>query len=65
MSSIPNVVENAGSQTRAGGLRGSLMPSLFAAVMGLGLIFSAGFIEKAEVHNAAHDARHSAGFPCH
>ena len=35
------------------------------AVLGVGLVFAAGFADKLEVHNAAHDARHSAAFPCH
>jgi len=29
------------------------------------LIYGAGFASKVELHNAAHDGRHSAGFPCH
>jgi len=41
------------------------LPALFAAVIGLALIFTAGFAETHVMHNAAHDARHSAGFPCH
>lgn len=41
------------------------LPALFAAVLGLALIFAAGFAETHVLHNAAHDARHSAGFPCH
>lgn len=41
------------------------LPALFAAVLGLALLFAAGFAETHVLHNAAHDARHSAGFPCH
>ncbi len=40
-------------------------PVLFAAVIGLALVFLAGFAETDVLHNAAHDVRHSAGFPCH
>lgn len=42
-----------------------------AAILGAVLIFAAGFAQTAAfteaniLHNAAHDARHSAGFPCH
>nr|VFJ97289.1 MAG: cobalt transporter subunit CbtB [Candidatus Kentron sp. LFY]VFK00128.1 MAG: cobalt transporter subunit CbtB [Candidatus Kentron sp. LFY]VFK21801.1 MAG: cobalt transporter subunit CbtB [Candidatus Kentron sp. LFY] len=46
-------------------------PALLATVLGATLIFlsgfaqTAGFTESNLLHNAAHDARHSAGFPCH
>jgi cobalt transporter subunit CbtB len=36
-----------------------------AALLGLLLVYGAGFAETAEIHNGAHDARHAAGFPCH
>lgn len=39
--------------------------ALLAATLGLALIVAAGFAETQVLHNAAHDARHSAGFPCH
>ena len=42
-----------------------ILPALFAAVIGLALIFAAGFAETSVLHSATHDARHSAGFPCH
>jgi cobalt transporter subunit CbtB len=41
------------------------LSALFAAVLGMALLFAAGFAETPALHNAAHDARHSAGFPCH
>lgn len=37
----------------------------FVAILGAGLIFTAGFANSATLHNAAHDSRHSVGFPCH
>lgn len=43
----------------------AVLPALCAAVLGLALIFAAGFAETHVLHNTAHDARHSAGFPCH
>ena len=43
----------------------NMLPALFAAVLGLVLLFAAGFAETHALHDAAHDARHSAGFPCH
>lgn len=42
-----------------------LLPALLACVLGAALIYAAGFASKVELHNAAHDGRHSAGFPCH
>lgn len=36
-----------------------------ASLLGALLVFFAGFSHLEAVHNAAHDTRHSAGFPCH
>ena len=36
-----------------------------AALMGVSLIFVAGFANSATTHDAAHDQRHAIGFPCH
>ncbi|MEW5963766.1 MAG: CbtB domain-containing protein [Pseudomonadota bacterium] len=45
----------------------SSRPLHLLSVMLLGglMIYMAGFLGTAEVHNAAHDMRHSIGFPCH
>ncbi|WP_281824151.1 CbtB domain-containing protein [Jannaschia rubra] len=37
----------------------------FAAILGLGLIFVAGFSHSQTIHDVAHDQRHSMAFPCH
>jgi cobalt transporter subunit CbtB len=42
-----------------------LTAAFSAAILGLCLIYFAGFSHIAAVHNAAHDTRHSAVFPCH
>lgn len=48
-----------------------LPATMSAAFLGAVLIFASGFAQTAGfseaniLHNAAHDARHSAGFPCH
>jgi len=42
-----------------------VLPALAAVALGAVLIYGAGFASKIELHNAAHDGRHSAGFPCH
>lgn len=36
-----------------------------AALLGLVLLWGVGFSDIEAIHNAAHDVRHSAGFPCH
>jgi len=36
-----------------------------AFLLGMVMLYGAGFVQAPEVHNAAHDARHSIGFPCH
>ena len=36
-----------------------------AALLGLGLIFAAGFANATVLHDAAHDQRHAIAFPCH
>lgn len=38
---------------------------LSAFVLGAVVIYGAGFLQKSVAHNAAHDMRHSQGFPCH
>ena len=45
--------------------RDRILPGLTAFVLGAALIYGAGFASAVELHNAAHDGRHSAGFPCH
>ena len=42
-----------------------IVAAAFASVLGLGLVYFAGFSHIEAVHNAAHDTRHSAAFPCH
>ncbi|BBP81079.1 CbtB domain-containing protein [Pseudomonas sp. No.21] len=36
-----------------------------ASLLGLSLVYFAGFSHIEAVHNAAHDTRHSSAFPCH
>ena len=38
---------------------------LAAALLGLGLVYLAGFAQADALHDNAHDARHAANFPCH
>jgi cobalt transporter subunit CbtB len=43
----------------------SVASGLAAMLMGTALLFLVGFAPMPSVHNAAHDTRHSAAFPCH
>jgi cobalt transporter subunit CbtB len=36
-----------------------------ASALALVLLYGMGFSPMEALHNAAHDGRHSAGFPCH
>ena len=36
-----------------------------AFFLGMVMLYGAGFVQTSVAHNAAHDARHSMGFPCH
>ncbi|MCG6872460.1 MAG: CbtB-domain containing protein [Gammaproteobacteria bacterium] len=36
-----------------------------AFLLGIVILYAAGFVSTSAVHNAAHDMRHSQGFPCH
>lgn len=39
---------------------------LFSAfVLGAIIMYGVGFLNTSVAHNAAHDTRHSTGFPCH
>lgn len=39
--------------------------AVFAGAIGLFLLYAVGFSQPRAIHEAAHDARHAAGFPCH
>ena len=56
------------AQERAVGVQSILGKPLQIAgalLLGMVILYCAGFVQTAEVHNAAHDMRHSQGFPCH
>jgi len=65
MSSIPGLLDNVDSQPRSTVWKDKVMPVLLASSLGLVLLYGAAFAETSALHNAAHDARHSAAFPCH
>ena len=39
--------------------------AVFGGLIGLFLIYGVGFANPESIHNAAHDTRHAASFPCH
>ena len=54
------------SAPRAISSRLGLKTSAFvAALVGMAILFIVGFARPLALHDAAHDARHGVGFPCH
>jgi len=53
------------TQTPTGVRSQRLLVTFGSILMGLSLVYFAGFSHLDLVHNAAHDTRHSSGFPCH
>ena len=47
------------------GIFARLWPSVAVFLFGLVVVYAVGFTTVSKVHNAAHDARHANGFPCH
>ncbi len=43
----------------------SFVQVVAAVTLGLALVFASGFAQSQTLHDAAHDMRHSTGFPCH
>ncbi len=43
----------------------ALLPAILALALGLSIITVAGHVQASALHDAAHDVRHSNGFPCH
>jgi cobalt transporter subunit CbtB len=52
------------SQTQPLGV-GRRLPAVAVLLLGMILLYGVGFVSIPAVHNATHDARHAAGFPCH
>lgn len=65
MPVTPVISGQAEVSNRLVSLREKMIPALCAAGLGAVLLFGAGFASMEALHNAAHDSRHSAGFPCH
>jgi cobalt transporter subunit CbtB len=50
----------AGTATAA-----NVKAAIWSCALALVLLYGMGFAPMEALHNAAHDSRHSAGFPCH
>jgi len=57
-----NATTFSAGDTRLGS---ALLSIAGAAAIGLAVIVVAGHVQAATLHDAAHDTRHAAGFPCH
>jgi cobalt transporter subunit CbtB len=53
------------TQTIAINARERAIVAVTALTFGILLVFGAGFTNASALHNATHDVRHAAGFPCH
>jgi cobalt transporter subunit CbtB len=65
MSSSANTFEAQESHRRATFPGASVAAPVCAALLGLVLLYAAGFAQTEAIHNGAHDARHASGFACH
>ena len=64
MTTLPT--ETASAQDAVTTLTASrAVPLFMAALLGIFIVGGVGFSHLLAVHNAAHDYRHSMGFPCH
>ena len=43
----------------------NLVAIAVSAFIGLAIVTLAGHVQSSALHDAAHDTRHAAGFPCH
>ena len=59
---LPSMTAAAGATDRKAN---TTVQAVFAMLLGALVIGVAGFSHIEVVHNAAHDTRHSTGFPCH
>jgi cobalt transporter subunit CbtB len=60
-------VQSAGSAAPSAttSIVGRVIASIVALAFGAFLVWGVGFAHNDLLHNAAHDTRHSNGFPCH
>jgi len=56
---------HAATHTAARTRTSSVTAAVVALVLGVGILFLAGFAWPSYLHNATHDTRHALGLPCH
>lgn len=61
-SKIDSSAANAATPAKSGS---TLAAAIVAAGIGMAIIAVAGHAQSETLHDAAHDTRHAAGFPCH
>ena len=47
------------------GVREKVITVVVLGLLGIFVIWGAGFAQSETLHNAAHDSRHAIAFPCH
>lgn len=47
------------------GTADTVLPAAAALLLGIFLLYGVGLAQPASLHEAAHDTRHVAAFPCH
>jgi len=58
-------IETAEAATASAGRLTAAIPAVAAVLLGFFILYGVGFAAIPALHNAAHDTRHSFGFPCH
>jgi cobalt transporter subunit CbtB len=53
------------AQTSFAEISRAALPAVVALLLGVFVLYGVGFAGAVEIHNAAHDSRHSFAFPCH
>ena len=53
------LLENTAIRTK------NILPAIFAAILGVSILYGVGFAAPSALHDMAHDSRHSLSFPCH
>ncbi len=43
----------------------AIQPAIWAALLGVLIVFTVGFAHPKILHDAVHDSRHALAFPCH
>lgn len=64
MQNQVSIIDTSRTTTRSTTIT-KLLQLAGAFFLGVVILYGTGFVQTTVVHNAAHDMRHSQGFPCH